>query len=121
MQEDDSTFGIKDWLRLIATLAWLIVFITWPRLTGGVTLLVGGGAMMAFNAMIFWRTVVCKGHAPAVAPIFGGVFAAGGIALLPVDGIWKWAWIPLLLDWGGLPIFVAAWIDNHKQKKPGSI
>ena len=116
MREDDA-FGIKDWMRLIAAVAWFVVFLKWPRLTGGVTLLAVGGAMTVFNAMIFWQTVVCKGHAPAVAPMFGGVLAATGMALLPVDGIWKWAWIPLLLDWGGLPMFVAVWINNLIQKK----
>ena len=120
MQDDDSTFSIKDWLRLIAAVAWFVVFLKWPRLTGGVSLLAVGGAMMAFNAVIFWHTVIRKDSAPSVAAIFGGVLAAAGMALLPVEGLWKWAWTPLLLDWGGLPILVAAWIDNRKQNKPSS-
>ena len=104
--ENDERFGGKDWIRLIAGVAWLIALAAWPRVTGGVSLMIAGGAMMAFNAMIFWASVVQKGHAPAVAPIFGGILAAAGIALLPVEGIWKWAWLPLLLDWGGVPMFV---------------
>lgn len=115
---EDNAFGIKDWVRLIAAVAWFVVFLKWPRLTGGVTLLAVGGAMIAFNAVIFWRTVVRKDSAPSVAPIFGGVLAAVGLALLPVEGIWKWAWIPLLLDWGGLSMLVAAWVNNREQKKP---
>ena len=117
MQEDNA-FGIKDWIQLIATLAWFVVFLKWPRLTGGVSLLAVGGAILAFNAMIFWQTVIRKDSAPSVAPIFGGVLAAAGMALLPVEGLWKWAWIPLLFDWGGLPMFVAAWINYLIQKKP---
>jgi hypothetical protein len=38
----------------------------------------------------------------------GGLFAAAGVALLPIDGVWKWAWVPLLIDWGGLPLLFFA-------------
>ena len=110
-------FGINDWLRLIATVAWLVVFVSWPRMTAGLSLLAVGAAVIVFNAMIFRARVVKNDDAPAVAPLFGGVFAAAGMVMLPVEGIWKWAWIPLLLDWGGLPMFVAAWFNNRKQKK----
>jgi hypothetical protein len=111
----DDGFKSKDWLRLIATVAWLVVFVMWPRLTAGITLLIAGGAMMAFNAMIFFETVVRKRQASSVAPIFGGILAAAGIALLPIDGVWKWAWIPLLLDWGGLPVLVTVWRASRNQ------
>jgi hypothetical protein len=86
----------------------------WPRLTAAVSLLIVGGGFIAFNAWIFWQTVIRKAHAPAVAPIFGGIIAAAGVAILPVTGIWKWAWIPLLIDWGGLPMFVAAWYERDR-------
>jgi len=32
-----------------------------------------------------------KGHASSVAPIFGGIIAAAGIAALPIAGSWQWA------------------------------
>ncbi len=113
--QDDEGFKLKDWLRLIGVVAWLAVFAAWPRMTAGVSLLIAGGVFIAFNAMIFWAGVIHKGHTPAVAPIFGGIFAAAGIAILPVEGIWKWAWIPLLLDWGGLPMFVVACYDRIRR------
>ena len=112
---EDKGFTRKDGLRLIATVAWLVILVNWPQLTAAITLLIIGGAFIAFNAFIFWQTVILKGNAPAVAPIFGGILAAAGIALLPIAGIWKWAWIPLLIDWGGLPMFVRAWYESRRR------
>ena len=104
----DNGFSRSDWLKLVLTITWLVVFILWPRLTLAVTLLATGGTMIAYNTMIFWLTVVRRDHAPSVAPIFGGVIAAAGVALLPLAGSWQWAWVPLMIDWGGLPRFLAA-------------
>lgn len=98
-----------DWLPLLSTAAWLVVFVIWPQATFAVTLLIIGGGLIAFNATVFWLTVVRKGHASSVAPIFGGIIAAAGIAALPIAGSWQWAWIPLVVDWGGFPIFLASW------------
>jgi hypothetical protein len=111
----DDSWTLKDSLRLVAVVAWLVIFVFWPQLTSAITLLVAGGVFMAFNAFVFWQTVILKGDAPAVAPIFGGILAALGVALLPVTGIWKWAWIPLLIDWGGLPMFVRAWYEDRRK------
>ena len=103
---DTDRFDYKDGLRLVAGLAWLGALAYQPRLTLAVTLLFIGGAFMLFNASVFVRSVFGRGEGPSVAPIFGGVFAAIGVALLPIDGAWYWAWIPLFLDWGGLPMFL---------------
>ena len=84
----------------------------WPRLIFAVALLAIGGVFLVYNAMIFWLTVVRKDHAPSVAPIFGGVIAAIGIAVLPVPSSWIWAWFPLVIDWGGFRIFVAHWLSG---------
>lgn len=105
---DCGTFRM-GWVRLLATVAWLVIFVMWPQVTLAITLLIIGGTFIAFNAMIFWLTVIRKGRAPSVAPIVGGVMAAAGIVALPITGGWQWAWAPLVIDWGGFPIFVAAW------------
>ena len=110
---DENTFGALDWLRLLATVAWLIVFVNWPQITFAVTLLIIGSAFIIFNAMIFWVTVIRKEHASSVAPILGGLFAAAGIAFLPINESWKWLWIPLVIDWGGLPFFLTGWISTR--------
>lgn len=88
----------------------------WPQLIFAVALLVIGGVFIAYNAMVFWLTVVRKDDGPSIAPIFGGLIAAAGIAALPVAGSWHWAWIPLLLDWGGFRILLSHWWSTwHKS------
>ncbi len=111
---DNDAFTRKDWLRLLGSVAWLIIFVFWPGITLGVTFIIIGSVAIAYNAMIFWETVVCKGHAPSVVPIFGGIFAAAGIMFLPITESWKWAWIPLVIDWGGLPSFLA-WCVGYNR------
>lgn len=106
---DKESFGALDWLRLLSTVAWLVIFVNWPQFTFAVTLLIIGGALIAYNAMVFWLTVVCKEEASSIAPIFGGVIAAAGIVILPVSDSWMWLWIPLVMDWGGLPHLLTAW------------
>jgi len=106
---DKGSFGAPDWLRLLSVVAWLVIFVRWPQITFAVTLLILGGALIAFNAMVFWLTVVRKREASSIAPIFGGVVAAAGIAILPVSDSWMWLWIPLVIDWGGLPHLLTGW------------
>lgn len=104
----DPGFSRSDWLRPVLGITWFVIFLFCPQSTFAVTLLAVGGTMITFNAMVFWLTVVRRDHAPSVAPIFGGVIAAAGVALLPLAGSWQWAWVPLMIDWGGLPRFLAA-------------
>jgi len=87
--------------------------VNWPQLIFAVALLLVGGAFIAYNAMVFWLTVVRKEHAPSVAPIFGGVIAAAGVVALPVAGTWQWAWVPLVIDWGGFRIFLSQWLSRR--------
>jgi hypothetical protein len=89
--------------------------VNWPQLIFAVALLLVGGALIAYNAMIFWLTVVRKEDAPSVAPIFGGVIAAAGIVALPVAGSSQWAWVPLLIDWGGFRIFLSHWFSRRTK------
>lgn len=118
MTESES-FNAKDVLRLVATVAWLIVFVFQPRLTLAVTLLLIGSAFIAFNAMILVGRI--RGHVdgPSVAPIFGGVIAGIGVAMLPLSGAWHWAWVPLLLDWGGAPMFIYGGLRHLLVRKSG--
>ena len=87
----------------------------WPRLIFAVALLAIGSAFIVYNAMIFWLTVVQKDYAPSVAPIFGGVIAAIGIAVLPVPSSLIWVWVPLVIDRGGFRIFVAHWLSGKVE------
>lgn len=110
---DENYFSTLDWLRFVATVAWLVVFVNWPQITFAVTLLIIGSAFILFNAMIFWVTVIRKERASSVAPIIGGLFAAAGILILPISESWKWLWIPLAIDWGGLPFFLTGWLSTR--------
>ncbi|HXV32016.1 MAG TPA: hypothetical protein VD840_16940, partial [Sinorhizobium sp.] len=94
---------------------WSEGLVNWPQLIFAVALLVIGSAFIAYNAMIFWLTVVRKEEAPSVAPIVGSVIAAAGIVALPVTGSWQWAWIPLAIDWGGFRIFVSHWFSRRAK------
>lgn len=86
--------------------------VNWPRFIFAIVLLLIGGVFIAYNAMIFWLTIVRKEEAASVAPVFGGVIAAAGLVVLPVAGSWHWAWVPLLMDWGGFRIFFSHWLSG---------
>ena len=91
------------------------MIVNWPQLIFAVALLLVGGGFIAYNAWIFWLTEVLKEDAPSVAPIFGGVIAAAGVAVLPVTGSWHWTWVPLVLDWGGFRIFLSDWLSRRAR------
>ena len=109
--KDEHSFDTSDWLRLLAAVGWLIVFVIWPQVTFAVTLIMIGSAFIAYNGLIFWHTVVRKEAASSILPIFGGIVAAAGIAILPASESWKFSWIPLVVDWGGIPLFLYGWIS----------
>ena len=113
----DDSFTRRDWLRLAAVVAWLLVFVIWPQLVFSATVLIFGCVLIGFNLWIFWLTVIRKEPASSIAPIFGGLIAAIGIVTLPVTGSWKWAWIPLVIDWGGLPFYLYAKFSTHPSQK----
>jgi hypothetical protein len=113
----DSSFSRNDWLRLVVGVAWLGIFILWPRLVVAITLLGIGAVFIAYNAWIFWIEIVCKDQGSSVVPIFGGILAGIGIAVLPVAGSWKWAWLPLLIDWGGLGMLYAVWKERRARAR----
>jgi hypothetical protein len=88
-----------------------------PQLIFAVILIGIGVLFMLYNFMIFHATVIRRREASSVLPIFGGIFACAGMIIIPVEGTAYYSWIPILLDWGGLPIFVSAYIENKLKKK----
>lgn len=71
-----------------------------------------GAFVVGSNGWIFWRTIVKHLPAPSVVPVLGGLFAAAGVALFPASETWRWAWVPLVIDWGGAPGLVVAWLQG---------
>ncbi|MCA8915905.1 MAG: hypothetical protein KDB90_10880 [Planctomycetes bacterium] len=55
------------------------------------------------NGSIAFRAFVLKQKAPSWIPLIGGVAGAIAFIVVPIGGLWMWAWIPLLLDWGSIP------------------
>jgi hypothetical protein len=92
---DEDTFGTGDWLRLLLAITLFLLFVKWPQPVLAIALLAIGGVMIAFNAMVFWLTLVRKGDAPAI-----------GVVVLPIAGSWKWAWILLAFDGSWLPMLL---------------
>lgn len=90
---------------------------TWVQLLFATSLMVVGGVFIAFNAMILWLTVIRRREAPSAAPIVGGLIASAGVISLPVASSWHWAWVPLLLDWGGLPAFIYYWVLGRRAQE----
>ena len=113
---DKERFNARDWLRLLATVAWLGIFVFWPRITLGATFIIVGLIPLAYNAMVFWETVITRGSGPSAVPLVGGVAVGMGMLLLPIENAWHWAWIPLLLDWGGLPVMMAWMIKEIRSR-----
>ncbi|MBZ0134916.1 MAG: hypothetical protein K8I27_00920 [Planctomycetes bacterium] len=84
--------------------------------------------MLAYgNGWIAFQQIVLRKKAPSWIPLFGGFAGACAVIIAPVDGLWVWAWIPLLIDWGCIPGFVHTaffWLylvpkmKRHEQKPP---
>ncbi len=84
-------------------------------------LFVLGAYVITINCWIFYRTMIRRQHAPSVVPILGGIFGVGALLAAPIPVVHAWWWLPLLLDWGGLPgLFTSLiwqFLDGQKQKQ----
>ncbi len=72
---------------------------------GGALLLVSAW-VCALNASVLWIYYVRKRKAPSSIPLVGGVSGAVGLWLLPISAAHRWWWVPLVFDWGSLPLFM---------------
>jgi hypothetical protein len=52
----------------------------------------------------------------SLGPLVGGISGMIGILLLPVNGARLFCWIPLVIDMGCIPLFVAVAIDQIKKR-----
>ena len=55
------------------------------------------------NALTLVR-YLAKGRRGSAMPLIGGVAGAGALWLLPIPGAGAWWWVPLILDYGSLPL-----------------
>jgi len=70
-----------------------------------------GGAAMALGAFVAlgnWLTlikmVITEGSSSFI-PILGGSLAFLGLLIIPVPGRFPWLWVPLVADWGCVPMW----------------
>lgn len=63
-------------------------------------------ALLAFfNAWTVANYFRTRKHVSAI-PLVGGIAGAIALSILPVNHLASWWWLPLLLDYGSLPMFV---------------
>ena len=61
----------------------------------------------SLNAIVFWKGVVLRHRTSSAIPLLAGVCGTVALLIVPLTGVRRWGWIPLLLDWGSLPGIVA--------------
>jgi hypothetical protein len=69
------------------------------------------------NWAIFWSVVVKHRPNASGVPFVFGLLGCVGLVLLPIEGSWKLAWLPLLLDWGSVPTHAAELYLIIRSKK----
>jgi hypothetical protein len=80
----------------------LILFSLWA---------IAGNLWITFGGLFKKR----KTHA-TLGPLVGGIAGMIGILLLPIEGVRSFCWVPLVVDMGCVPLFVAVLIDQVKKK-----
>lgn len=58
------------------------------------------------NWRIFWHNAVRKGKYVSSILLFGGIAGALGALIMPLPVVPYLFWVPLLLDWGTIPMLV---------------
>lgn len=78
-----------------------------------------------FNWSVFLRaSILRRPHVPSVAPNAGGLAGFIAAILCPIDGISRFAWVPLLADYGTLPWLVSLpfalmWDRHGRTRRSG--
>jgi hypothetical protein len=76
-------------------LTWLCTFV----------LLVIALLAMTANATTLVRYLL-KGRKASVLPLIGGLAGAATLRAAPVRGVGAWWWVPLIVDYGCVPLLV---------------
>lgn len=77
-----------------------------------------GAYMIVMNGLVFANNHILKRKWTSAVPLVGGVAGMIGLICLPVEGLWKYCWVPLLIDWGSFPVMVVA-LTTRKRKGHG--
>jgi hypothetical protein len=84
------------------TLFWII----------SLTLLTIALFVSVMNWVVFVKNYILKKKWTSAIPLLGGLSGAIGIAILPVAGSAQYLWIPLIADWGCLPVIIVTLISR---------
>jgi hypothetical protein len=57
------------------------------------------------NASIVVRYFL-RGRQSSPLPLVGGLAGAAGLRLIPVPGVQAWWWLPLIFDYGSVPLIL---------------
>lgn len=61
-----------------------------------------------------------RGHPnpPSWIPLIGGCMLAVAMLIVPINGVRRYAWIPLIVDWGCAPgmLHTAVWLLTSRRR-----
>lgn len=89
------------------------------RLGASVVLLIVFFWLSLLNWSVAWRRLVRRQQAPSWIPLLGGSLGALGVVALPLPGVARLWWLPLLLDWGCAPGLLHAVVYHVLRKVRG--
>jgi hypothetical protein len=75
-----------------------------------------GSYVTIVNWCVFVQNHIIKKKWSSCITLLGGGTLSIGLLLLPVDGVARFAWLPLVLDWGSLPVIVASLVIHLRMK-----
>ncbi len=76
------------------------------------------------NWSVFVNNYILKKPFVSAVTFGGGILGGLGLILLPIEGLWKWFWVPSCIDWGSFPVVIVSIIyavkcaiKEKKEKK----
>ncbi len=84
----------------------------------GILFLVFGTYMSAMNWACFVNNVIPSRRFASVVPLVGGISGSIGVICLPISGVWKYFWIPFIVDYGSIPLILltATFLAYHRLR-----
>ena len=79
-----------------------------------------GSYVITMNWLVFVNNHVLHKKWTSAIPVIGGLSLGLAVLLIPLHRTWLFCWLPLLLDWGAIPIILVSMIvhlKNRHQKK----
>lgn len=64
------------------------------------------------NGMVFFNNYILKKKWVSAIPFIGGISGAIGLSLLPIYNVWRYAWIPAVIDWGFIPLLLVSLVSR---------